>query len=108
MKQFLIKPKLVGDLSYAKTTSGSLYGSIVSNWKREGSTGTFEIEVPPNTTARVYLPAKTVDDIREGGQPLSAAAGVKHLGAENGCQVLAVQSGRYLFTSLSVPEAAAQ
>jgi len=105
MKQFLIKPKLVGDLTHAYTTSGSLYGSIVSNWTRKGHTGSFEIKVPPNTTAKLFLPAANIDDIREGDQPVAAAPGVKHLGAENGCQILAVGSGSYVFTSASVPAA---
>jgi alpha-L-rhamnosidase len=105
MKQFLIKPKLVGDMTHAKTTSGSLYGSIVSNWSRKGRTGTFEIEVPPNTTAKLFLPAETIEDIREGDQHLAKSAGVKHLGVENGCQILAIKSGRYVFTSASVPAA---
>lgn len=39
----------------ANTTSGSYYGSMVSNWSREGTTGKFHIEVPPNTSATVYI-----------------------------------------------------
>ncbi len=108
MKQFLIKPKLVGDLSYARTTSGSLYGGISSNWKREGTTATFEIEVPPNTTAKVFLPAKSPDDIREGGKPVASVPGVKHVGTENGCEVLVIAAGRYFFTSSSAPVAEAR
>ncbi len=102
MKQFLIKPKLVGDLTYANTTSGSYYGRMVSNWSRMDRKGTFEIEVPPNTTAKLFLPGTTIDDIREGDQPVAQAPCVKHLGAENGCQVFAIGSGHYVFTSTSV------
>jgi alpha-L-rhamnosidase len=105
MKQFLVKPKLVGDLTHANTTSGSCYGKIVSNWKREGRTGTFDIEVPPNTTAKVFLPAAALEDIREGGKPVTQVPGVMHLGAKDGCQVFAIGSGRYLFTCTSVPVA---
>ena len=103
MKKFLIKPKLVGDLTYANTTSGSPYGNMVSNWSRNGRTGTFEIEVPPNTTARLFLPAASIDGIRESGKPVAQASGVKHLGAEEGCQVIGLDSGGYKFTSASVP-----
>ena len=58
MKQFIIKPHLVGDLTFAKTTSGSTYGSIKSHWARSGSTGEFHIEIPVNTMARVTIPAR--------------------------------------------------
>ncbi|MCU0779635.1 MAG: glycoside hydrolase family 78 protein, partial [Akkermansiaceae bacterium] len=105
MKQFLIKPRLVGDLTHAHTTSGSYYGKMVSNWRRKGQTATFEIEVPPNTSAKVFLPAAAAEDIREDGQPVMQAPGVKHLGPAYGCQVFAIGSGRYVFTSNSVPAA---
>lgn len=108
MKQFLIKPKLVGDLTFANTTSGSLYGAIVSNWKRKDRSGTFEIIVPPNTTAKIFLPAASIDDIRENNIAIDKAAGIEHLGQENNCQILSLTSGRYLFTSSSVPAADAK
>lgn len=105
MKQFLIKPKLVGDLTYARTTSGSPYGRMLSNWSRDGRRAAFEIGVPPNTTARIFLPASSIDDIRENGQPVTQTPGVKHLGTEDGTQILAVESGHYNFTSTSAPAA---
>ncbi len=105
MKQFLLKPKLVGDLKHAKTTSGSLYGPITSNWSREGCIGTFEIIVPPNTTAKFHIPAASIEDIREGGLELAKSPGIQHLGTEKNCQILSLPSGRYVFTSTSVPAA---
>lgn len=105
MKQFLIKPKLVGDLTHANTTSGSLYGTIVSNWSRKDRSGTFEIIVPPNTTAKIHLPAESIEDIRENNIAIDKAPGIQHLGQEKNCQILSLTSGRYLFTSSSVPAA---
>jgi alpha-L-rhamnosidase len=105
MKKFLIKPNLVGDLTYAKTTSGSYYGSMVSNWSRSGTTGTFDIEVPPNTTAKVYLPAAEVNDVREGDKPAASAKGVTYLGEDGRYVVFEVDSGVYRFFSSSVPAA---
>ena len=103
MKQFLVKPNLVGDLTYANTTSGSLYGNMVCNWTRSGSTATFDIEVPPNTTAKVFIPAGNVTDVCEGGQPAARAEGVTYLEREEGYEVFSVASGKYRFTSSSIP-----
>lgn len=105
MKQFLIKPKIVGDLTHANTTSGSLYGTIVSNWSRKERSGSFEIIVPPNTTAKLHLPAESIDHIRENSLAIDKAPGIQHLGQDNNCQILSLNSGRYLFTSTSVPAA---
>jgi alpha-L-rhamnosidase len=37
MRQFIVKPSPVGDLTHANTTLESGYGKIVSNWKRAGN-----------------------------------------------------------------------
>jgi alpha-L-rhamnosidase len=105
MKQFVLKPKLVGNLTHANTTSGTLYGPITSNWERKGTTGTFVIIVPPNTTAKLYLPATSIDDVLENNLPLEKSPEIKHLGTYKNTQILALPSGRYLFTSTSVPAA---
>ncbi|MCF7955322.1 MAG: family 78 glycoside hydrolase catalytic domain, partial [Phycisphaerae bacterium] len=78
MQSFVVKPGLVGDLTFANTASGSLYGRIVSNWYRSGETGKFHVEVPVNTTAKIYIPAKDVKDVSESGKPLSKANGVTY------------------------------
>ena len=105
MKKFIIKPHLVGDLTYANTTSGSYYGAIVSNWSRSGNRGEFHIEVPANTAARVYIPAKDVNDVLEGGRPAAKAGGVTYLDRDGIYAVFSVDSGEYRFSSSSVPAA---
>jgi alpha-L-rhamnosidase len=105
MRKFIIKPNLVGDLTYANTKSGSYYGTIVSNWSRSGNTGEFHIEIPPNTTAKVYIPAKDVNDVLEGGRPAAKASGVTCLDRDGICAVFSVDSGEYSFSSSSVPSA---
>jgi len=103
MKKFIIKPNLAGELTYADTTIASCYGKIVSNWSRSGNTGRFHIEIPPNTTAKVYIPAKDVNDVMEGSRPATGADGVTFLGQEGIYAVFSVDSGQYWFSSSSVP-----
>jgi len=98
MKQFIIKPHLVGDLTYADTTSGSLYGTIVSNWRRVGDTVTFHIEIPVNTTATVFIPARDVREVCEGGRPAAEVEAVTYCGQAGAYAVFAVDSGVYQFT----------
>ena len=99
MKKFLIKPNLVGDLTYAHTTSGSYYGTMVSNWSKSATAATFDIEIPPNTDATVYIPAGDVKEVKEGGRPAATAAGVTYLEKDGSYVVFAVASGVYQFVS---------
>ena len=57
------------------------------------------IAVPPNTTATVYVPAKEVTRVTEGGEPAGQARGVKLLRTEAGAAVYSVGSGTYSFRS---------
>jgi len=65
MQEFVIKPQLVGDLTYAHTASGSYYGRIVCNWSRSAGRGKFDVEIPPNTTARCTSPQRMSATLRK-------------------------------------------
>jgi len=55
-KKFIIKPAIVGDLTWVKAHYDSPYGRIVSHWRRDGRTVTMDVTVPGNTTATVVTP----------------------------------------------------
>ncbi len=56
-----------GEFTYAKASLESMYGRIVSDWKIEGGTFTWNVVVPPNTTARIAFPAGC-SEVAEGGK----------------------------------------
>ncbi len=86
-------------ISWVKAHYNSIHGPIVSNWRRLADNFELEVEIPANTTATVYLPAAAPEKIRCGGRSLADAKGVQFLHMENGCAVLAVESGRYRFVA---------
>jgi alpha-L-rhamnosidase len=55
-KHAILCPQPGGDLTYARASLDTVYGRLASAWKRDGSTFTYDIVVPPNTTATVHLP----------------------------------------------------
>ncbi len=55
--------------------------------------------MPVNTTATVYVPAKSVEDVTESGKPAAEARGVRVAKMEKGRAVLSVGSGNYRFES---------
>ena len=98
-KKIILKPTPVGDLTWAKASYDSGRGNILSHWKRDGERFTLEVEIPPNTTATVYVPAKAGAEISEGGKPLEQSPGVKFLRDDGDRKILTIESGRYVFTS---------
>ncbi|MCX6925838.1 MAG: hypothetical protein NT154_21925, partial [Verrucomicrobia bacterium] len=98
-KQIVIKPALVGDLTWVKASYDSIHGRIVSNWRREGDKLSMETTIPANTTATVFMPAIDTAGVTESGQPATQAEGVKFLRMENHAAVYAIGSGTYRFQS---------
>ncbi|WP_372772715.1 family 78 glycoside hydrolase catalytic domain [Mangrovibacterium sp.] len=109
MQHFLIKPSPVGDLSYANTSYESMYGTIVVNWERSDTVVHYHLEIPVNTTAKVYLPAKHKEDVMEGEIVAEKVNGVNYIGTEKSDAVgnyviYELGSGEYNFTVNAVPE----
>lgn len=109
MKNFLVKPALVGELTYARTEHETMYGRIVVNWKKSASTAELQIRIPANNTAKIYIPAETRDDVFEGGERADVAEGLTYLGVEKSDAVgnyviYRAESGFYHFESKRLPE----
>jgi alpha-L-rhamnosidase len=97
-KTFVIQP-YTETLDWVKCCYESPYGQIVSNWKKESGSFKWDISVPVNTTATIYIPAKSKMDVTEGGLPLDKVIGVEFLRIENGKAVLKIESGKFQFSS---------
>jgi alpha-L-rhamnosidase len=98
-KHILMRPEPVGNLSSVRARHRSPYGLIESAWKKDEKGFHWNITVPVNTTATVYLPAKSAEGVKESGRAVSRARGVKFLRMEDGRAVLEVAAGRYAFES---------
>lgn len=96
-KHIVMKPHPVGDLKWVKASHHSPYGKIRSEWRRDGSAFDWQIDVPANTTALVYIPAKDLGSVTESGKAALHAKGVMFVKAENDRVVFRVGSGRYHF-----------
>ena len=55
-KKFIIKPAVVGDLTWVKAHYDSPYGRIISHWKRSGRNVLMDVTVPANSSATVVTP----------------------------------------------------
>jgi alpha-L-rhamnosidase len=98
-KRIVIRPAVVGDLTWVKSSYRSIHGLIVCNWARKDGAFTLDVTIPANTTATVYVPSRRAQSVTEGGRPADAAEGVKYLRTEDGCSVFVVGGGKYSFAS---------
>lgn len=102
-KRFIVRPVVVGDLTWAKATYPSMYGQIRSEWKRTDKGLTLEVTIPANTTAKVYVPLlrMTRFSVTESGVPVltpqSHVPGVRFVQLQDDVAVLDVAAGRYRF-----------
>jgi len=98
-KSFIIKPSILADIDWAKARYDSIYGTIVSEWKKEDGKLIMNVTVPPNTTAKLFISAENMQSMTESGYPLSQAIGIKYLGQEGDRIILSLDSGSYKFES---------
>jgi alpha-L-rhamnosidase len=96
-QSFAVAPVLGEGLTWAKASYRSMYGEIVSDWKKEAGLCHLRVTVPPNTRAVIRLPAAASAGVKEGGQPLAAAAGLELLGEGGGCVRVRAVAGTYAF-----------
>ncbi|MGB7767620.1 MAG: family 78 glycoside hydrolase catalytic domain [Verrucomicrobiia bacterium] len=90
-KKIIIHPQPVGDVTWAKASYESIRGKIVSDWNRDGRKFTLRVSIPVNTTATVYVPAKSAT--------MAKAEGATFLRMENDRAIFAIGSGDYTFVS---------
>jgi len=91
-KKIIIAPQPVGNITWARAGYDSISGEIISRWKRDKEKFTLDISIPANTTATVYVPAKSAE-------PVKAGSGDRFLRMENGCAVYETGSGKHEFTA---------
>ena len=80
-------------------TFESIHGPIVSKWRIERDVIQFHIQIPPNTTATVYIPNADPSKVQESGKPATQSPGVKLLRNENQIAIFEIGSGDYRFTA---------
>ena len=98
-KKIIIKPAVVGDITWVKASYDSIQGKIVSQWQREGQDFTLHVSIPANTAGPIAVPTTDSNWVREGGQPAAESAGIKFLRMDGACALYQVGSGDYRFDS---------
>ncbi len=94
---FIICPNLLKGLTHAEAKTETLRGTISAKWKIEADKLIMEVEVPFNTTAKIFIPADENSKITEGNLPVKDSGFFEYNGFSNGYHQLKVNSGKYKF-----------
>ena len=101
-KHIIMRPSVSGELTSVNASFKSIYGTIKSDWILENGKFFWNITIPANTTATVFIPAAENSDVKEGNKKAAKSKGVKFIKWEANCAVFEVQSGNYNFSSSGV------
>ncbi len=94
----VIKPQMIGDLKYVNSSIKTVRGALESNWKKF-SDGSFEmvVNIPMGTTATIYVPVYSTDNLRVNGVKLSEHEGILSYEIVDGNVKITAGSGNYEF-----------
>ncbi len=97
-KEISIKPYVPTDLEYVKSSIGTAYGDVQSNWSKDSNGKlTLNVQIPVNTTATVSVPSGSAYNVYVGETLAKNVEGISYVGAEDGFVEYKVGSGSYTF-----------
>ena len=102
-KKIIMKPSFSAGLNKVNASYQSPHGEITSSWQKSGNKIAWQIQIPGNTTAEIYIPSFSGEAVRENGSPAINSKGVKFLRMEGDCAVFEIGSGEYEFESTIIP-----
>jgi alpha-L-rhamnosidase len=101
-QRVVIRPHPVGDLSWAKASYATPQGRIESAWERVGGELRLEVRIPPNTSARVFIPGADAGRVLESPVRIGPGAhfmGMHCSGSHGSRAVYEVGPGHFRFAS---------
>jgi alpha-L-rhamnosidase len=93
-RSVVVQPKVVGDLTHVKGSYQTAKGTVRSEWSKKDRLLRLTVEVPPNTTAEIWVPA-------EGGRVVAKPDRAEFLRTEAGYAIYRAGSGSFTFVAAS-------
>ncbi|HVV01989.1 MAG TPA: family 78 glycoside hydrolase catalytic domain [Verrucomicrobiae bacterium] len=86
-------------IDWVRAHYDSIHGRVSSSWRVAHGNFDFDLTIPPNTTATIFLPIGDVQKATESRHPLNQSRGLKMVRVRGNRVVLEAQSGTYHFRS---------
>ena len=96
-RDLILRPYPLKDIKWCKAKTKTACGEVDIFWKWQGQVRVYEVFVPANAEATVYLPIGKGEVVLEGETPIEKAVGVQAARREENYLVCRIGSGRYRF-----------
>lgn len=93
-KNVILKPNFVNGLDHFEAIHEGPYGKIVSSWKKRGKVVKYNVSIPANSTATLYLNG---NKIKESGSSLEKNPWIRVKDTQKNQIILELKSGNYQF-----------
>jgi len=94
----VIRPYLLGDLTWVKAAYDSGHGEIRSEWMRGSAGLQMRVVIPANCTATVWIPASDARRVTESGKALEKSLPAQRVRMDGDRVVCEIGSGSYEFS----------
>ena len=98
-KTIEIAPQVREPLTSASATLNTPYGKVSSSWEMKANVFQLSVTVPPNTSAKISVPADTTKPLVLKGTTFQESSAVKLIHTTKNVFELEVQAGTYTFQS---------
>jgi alpha-L-rhamnosidase len=98
-KHIILRPVPGGSLSWAKGSYKSIRGLIEVSWKLDNDRFNYNFRIPPNTTAKVYVPGRNINLALLEGKNVSYITENVDVEYIDGHTIFEVRPGTYSVTS---------
>ncbi|MFK8059084.1 MAG: family 78 glycoside hydrolase catalytic domain [Polaribacter sp.] len=98
-KMIQIAPQPRNPLTSASASLNTPYGKVSSSWKIKNDVFSLETTIPPNTTAKVLIPADTASELKLNGNTFKENKTLKLIKSDGDVFELVVKAGTYKFQS---------
>ena len=98
-ENIIFKPQPAGDLTSVSYSNETPFGKAAVNWEKKADTFRLNIIVPVGSTATVFVPASSANNVTESGKKIDRKGIVRFKQFENGYAIFTVGSGDFFFDS---------
>jgi alpha-L-rhamnosidase len=97
-----IKPQ-PGSLTSAEMKMPYTRGTIFCRWEKKSKHHLFEVTIPANTKAVIWLPSESRENLKESGVKVTECEDIKVIGEKEGFVLCDAGSGHYSFSKKFYP-----
>jgi len=92
-----IKPQ-PANLEFVKLKVPTIRGAITCDWRQKNNHFEFNVTVPANTRARIWLPVDSVNRVKEAGKTINKIKDIRFVEQKNAYVICETGPGQFCFT----------